>query len=170
MGSKMKNQNKLKIAAATLGIAVIATAIAILTALALRDDDAVIEESVIAAQTQSLPVPDGANSAAESIGIPEPLFIAGEPVTVFDGETKVLSDGTVSISNPDVEPMPDPLEPAVEPLPHTGIAVGEPNPSAPEPRLASPDWIDETATGQAPSVAPALPPTGPSEPPEAPKQ
>ena len=44
---KMNNQNKLKIAAATLGIAVLVAAVAVPTALALRDDEVVPPDAII---------------------------------------------------------------------------------------------------------------------------
>ncbi len=43
----MNNQNKLKIAAATLGIAVLVAAVAVPTALALRDDEVVPPDAII---------------------------------------------------------------------------------------------------------------------------
>ena len=67
-------------------------------------------------------------------------------MTPFDSQVNVqdLPDGTVSISNPDVEPMP---MPAPKPAPSPSIAVGEPHKNTPEPRLAGPD----SAEGQASS-------------------
>jgi hypothetical protein len=50
----MNNQNKLKVAAATLGIAVLVTAVAVPTALALRDDEVVPPDAIIDPDAQSL--------------------------------------------------------------------------------------------------------------------
>ena len=143
----MTHRNKLKSAPAVLGITVLVVAAAVSTTLALRNHDAADAEAIAGAvASESLPTAADLGVAAQSQGIPEPLFIDGEPVTPFDSQVNVqdLPDGTVSISNPDVEPMP---MPAPKPAPSPSIAVGEPHPNTTEPRLAGPD----SAEGQASS-------------------
>ncbi|NQW18220.1 MAG: hypothetical protein HQ478_12125 [Chloroflexi bacterium] len=138
----MNSQNKLKLATATLAFAVLAASIAVTTALSLRDEEANIEELAAADQTQSLPIADDIDTNTEALGMPEPLFIEGEPITVFDGEMKVLPDGSVSISNPDVELMPVPPEQPADTLPSDGIAIGESNPPSQDPAIEGSEWME----------------------------
>ena len=167
-------RNKLKFVPAVLGITVLVTAAAVSTTLALRSHDADADADEVAGAVTSESLPTAADLGVEpqaSLGIPEPLFIDGEPVTPVDSQVDAqdLPDGTVSISNPNVEPMPMP-DPNAAPPP--GIAVGEPHPDTPEPRLASPDSVgdqarsgstgtavtDFTVSGSAPDAPPALAP------------
>jgi hypothetical protein len=142
-------RNKLKFAPVVLGITVLVAAAAVSTTLALRshdaDADADAEEVAGAVTSESLPTAaDLGVEPQASLGIPEPLFIDGEPVTPLDSQVDAqdLPDGTVSISNPNVEPIP---MPAPNPAPPPGIAVGEPHPDIPEPRLATPDSVGDQA-------------------------
>ena len=131
----MNNQNKLKVAISTLAIAALVAAVAVPTALALRDDEATSPGAITDPQTQTLPTANDLGVNAEAIGIPEPLFIEGEPVTAFDGEVTTLPDGSVSISKPDVDPMPMPVpgELPADSFPPQGIAFGEPAPPTQDP-------------------------------------
>jgi len=131
----MNNQNKLKVAAATVGIAVLVAAVAVPTALALRDDEVVTPEAIIDPYGQQLFAAGELNVDAEAQGMIEPLFIDGEPVMAFDGEVKVLPDGSVSISNPNVQPMPIPGQPPEDLVPIDGIVIGEPFPPQLDPAI-----------------------------------
>jgi hypothetical protein len=125
MDRKMNNQNKLKVAAAVMGIAVLFAAVAVPTALALRDEAVVTPDVIIDPDAQALFAAGELNVNAEAQGQIEPLFIDGEPIDVFDGEVKVLPGGSVSISNPNVDPMPIPGQPPEDVLPIDGIIIGE---------------------------------------------
>ena len=119
----MNSQNKFKVAAATLGIAVLVAAVAVPTALALRDDEVVTPGGLLDPSAQQRFAAGELNVDAEAQGMIEPLFIHGEPVVAFDGEVKVLPDGSVSISNPNVEPMPIPGQPSEDLVPIDGIVI-----------------------------------------------
>ena len=121
----MNNQNKLEVAAATLGIAVFVAAVAVPTPLGLRDDELVTPNAIIDPDAQSLFAAGELDVDQEAQGRIEALFIDGEPATITDGSAKVLPDGSVSISNPDVEPMPIHGQPREDVSPTDGIVIGE---------------------------------------------
>ncbi len=143
----MNYRSKLKLPAAVLGITVLVATAAMSTALAIRSHDTTDLETVAGAvASESLPTAaDLGADTQQSIGIPEPLFIDGEPMIALDHPVSVqdLPDGTVSVSNPSDEPV---SMPAVKPPPSPGIAVGEPHPDSSEPRLASSDRIEAQAS------------------------
>jgi hypothetical protein len=164
-------RNKLKSVPAVLGITVLVAAAAVSTTFALRSHDADANAEEVGGAVASESLPTAADLGVEpqgSLGIPEPLFNDGEPVTPVDSQVDAqdFPDGTVSISNPNVEPMP---MPAPNPAPPPGIAVGEPHPDTPEPRLAGPDAVGDqarsgstgtavtefTVSGSAPDAPPA---------------
>ena len=158
MDRTMNNQNKIKTAVAALAVAALVAAVAVPTVLALRDDESVSPELIIDPQAQARLAAGELDVDTEAQGMIEPMFITGEPVTPFDGEVTTLPDGTVSISNPDVEPMPMPLpgELSSDTLPVQEIAIGEPHPPMQEPALERTDGAVSGSSSA--SVGPAVDP------------
>ena len=85
----------------------------------------------------------------------ESLFIDGEPATIADGSVKVLPDGSVSISNPDVEPMPIHGQPREDVNPTDGIVIGELFPPQLDPAIEG-QVFGASSGSVGPSVGPVV--------------